>query len=90
MKSLNEGKQEPLTPRETEILALIAKGIGSKQIAGLLSISGNTVANHRKNMLAKMGAKSSAELVFIYLNNTGVGNRYNNLPSNAGMSVKYQ
>jgi DNA-binding CsgD family transcriptional regulator len=76
MNPSNETKQEPLTPRETEILALIAKGIGSKQIAGLLSISGNTVANHRKNMLAKMRAKSSAELVFMYINNSGMGNSY--------------
>jgi len=52
-----------LTPREKEILACIAEGMSSKQIAGKLFISGYTVANHRKNMLLKTGAKSSAELV---------------------------
>jgi DNA-binding CsgD family transcriptional regulator len=52
-----------LTLREIEILDFIAKGFSSKQIADRLSISTNTVANHRRNMLRKRGAKSSAELV---------------------------
>jgi DNA-binding NarL/FixJ family response regulator len=68
--------ERTLTQRETEILGLIAKGLASKQIAGMLSISENTVSNHRKNMLAKMGAKSSAELVYTYLNNPHMGNSY--------------
>ncbi len=52
-----------LTQREKEILAHIASGLSSKQIAGKLEISPNTVNNHRKNMLAKTGARSSAEMV---------------------------
>ena len=52
-----------LTQREKEILSHIAAGLSSKQIAGRLAISENTVANHRKNMLCKTGAKSSAELI---------------------------
>lgn len=55
-----------LTPREREILTLVARGYSSKQIAHQLKISDNTVANHRKNMLARNAAKSSAELVFLY------------------------
>jgi len=54
-----------LTHREKEILYCIAEGLSSKQIAGKLSISENTVANHRKNMLTKMGAKNSAQLLSI-------------------------
>ena len=58
------------TLREREILSCIANGLSSKQIAGKLSISENTVANHRKNMLRKKGAKNSAELItFIMENN---------------------
>lgn len=57
-----------LTTREKEILSCIASGLSSKQIAGKLFISINTVANHRKNMLAKMGARNSAELVRINMN----------------------
>lgn len=52
-----------LTPREREILACIADGLSSKQIANKLFISYYTVSNHRKNMLAKLGARSSAEMV---------------------------
>jgi DNA-binding NarL/FixJ family response regulator len=58
----------PLTSREKEILTYIAEGLSSKQIAGKLLISEYTVANHRKNMLSKMGARNSAELVRININ----------------------
>lgn len=52
-----------LTRREKEILQLMAKGNGSKQIASILFISTKTVDNHRQNMLRKTGSKSSSELV---------------------------
>jgi DNA-binding CsgD family transcriptional regulator len=54
-----------LTHREKEIFYCIADGLSSKQIAGKLAISENTVANHRKNMLLKTGAQNSIELVRI-------------------------
>lgn len=57
-----------LTSREKEILSFIAEGLSSKQIAARLFISENTVNNHRKNMLAKTGARSSAEMVSISIN----------------------
>lgn len=52
-----------LTRREKEILQLLAKGHGSKQIASLLYLSTKTIDNHRQNMLHKTGSKSSSELV---------------------------
>ncbi|WP_175455281.1 helix-turn-helix domain-containing protein [Pricia antarctica] len=52
-----------LTRREKEILQLLTKGHGSKQIASLLHISTKTVDNHRQNMLHKTGSKSSSEMV---------------------------
>src|SRR5690606_21255073 len=52
-----------LSKRELEILKFISKGLSSKQIAGRMSLSINTVNNHRKNMLAKIGCKSSSELM---------------------------
>ncbi|HEA29016.1 MAG TPA: hypothetical protein ENH91_03315 [Leeuwenhoekiella sp.] len=52
-----------LTRRETEILQLLTKGNGSKQIASMLNISTKTVDNHRQNMLHKTGSRSSSELV---------------------------
>ena len=68
MNALSSTYGVRLTAREKEILAFIASGLSSKQIAGKLFISINTVANHRKNMLAKMGARNSAELVRINMN----------------------
>jgi two-component system response regulator NreC len=52
-----------ITPKEREILQLIADGLSSKQIAERLSISFYTVQTHRKNMLAKMGVKNTPELI---------------------------
>jgi DNA-binding CsgD family transcriptional regulator len=52
-----------LSKRELEILKFISKGLSSKQIADRMSLSINTVNNHRKNMLAKMRCKSSSELM---------------------------
>ncbi|HYM94700.1 MAG TPA: response regulator transcription factor, partial [Chitinophagaceae bacterium] len=58
-----KGLQIILSKREKDVLKCIADGLGSKQIASKLSISNNTVNNHRKNMLNKTGCKSSVELL---------------------------
>lgn len=50
-----------LSSREKEILSLIEKGMMSKEIAGLLSISKNTVDRHRQNILEKLRVKNSLE-----------------------------
>ncbi|MGX5816745.1 response regulator transcription factor [Chitinophaga lutea] len=52
-----------LSPRERDILQYMADGLCGKQIADRLDIAENTIANHRKNMLKKTGAKNMAELV---------------------------
>jgi len=57
-----EGKQF-LSKREVEILKSVSAGLSSKQIADKMRLSINTVNNHRRNMLAKIGCKSSAELM---------------------------
>ena len=54
---------EHLTIREKEVLKLIAEGKGSKEIAGLLFISTRTVERHRANIMQKLGAKKTADLV---------------------------
>lgn len=59
----SEEAGQQLSNRETQILRLLAKGKSSKIIAAELSISVNTVNNHRKNMLLKTGACNIAELV---------------------------
>ena len=53
---------EPLTPRELEVLKLIAEGHTSKEIAGMLVISIKTVERHRANMLEKLGMRDRVEL----------------------------
>jgi DNA-binding CsgD family transcriptional regulator len=52
-----------LTPREREILDLLALGNGTKQIADRLVISSKTVKTHVQNILAKLGAASRLEAV---------------------------
>ncbi len=53
-----------LTRREIQVLQCISDGLTSKEIANELSISQFTVANHRKNMINKMGARNSLELAY--------------------------
>lgn len=53
----------PLTPREKEILAHIAKGYTTNDIAELLYISFFTASKHRKNIMKKLKVKNSAELI---------------------------
>jgi FixJ family two-component response regulator len=52
-----------LTSREREILALVASGLMSKQIAGQIGLSEITVKVHRSHIMKKMGARSVADLV---------------------------
>ena len=52
-----------LTPREREILQLIAEGRGSKQVADALGISVKTVETHRANLMRKLAIHSVSELV---------------------------
>jgi DNA-binding NarL/FixJ family response regulator len=53
---------EILTPRETEIVKLIAEAHSSKEIAELLVISPKTVERHRANILEKLGMSDRVEL----------------------------
>jgi DNA-binding NarL/FixJ family response regulator len=53
---------ETLTPRETEIVKLIAEAHSSKEIAELLVISPKTVERHRANILQKLGMSDRVEL----------------------------
>ncbi len=52
----------PLTPREEEIVKLIAEGHSSKDIADILVISVKTVERHRANILDKLGLRDRLEL----------------------------
>ena len=55
-------REDPLTPREREVLKLIAESRSTKQIAAELVISEKTVERHRENMLDKLGMHDRVEL----------------------------
>lgn len=52
-----------LTPKEKEVLQLIAEGYSSKQIAKTFNLSLNTIHVHRNNIMRKLGIHKQAELV---------------------------
>ena len=54
---------EPLTPREKEVLQMLASGLGNKQIAAHLKISEHTAKFHVASILSKLGASSRTEAV---------------------------
>ena len=60
---------EPLTPREREVLRLLASGLGNKEIAAKLKISEHTAKFHVASILGKLGAVSRAEAVSIGMRN---------------------
>ena len=59
----SDEEREELTPRERQILQLIAQGKSNKDIAALLGLSVNTVSVHRNNLMHKMRMHRTAELV---------------------------
>ena len=57
-----EEPADPLTPRELQVLKLIAEAHTTEQIAELLVISPRTVERHRENLLGKLGMRDRVEL----------------------------
>jgi len=55
-------RDDPLTPREQEVVKLVAEGYTNKQIAETLVISEKTVERHRANILDKLGMRDRVEL----------------------------
>ena len=58
-----EAQADPLSPRERQVLQLIAEGRTSRQIAALLNISVKTTETHRSRILEKLGIHETAGLV---------------------------
>jgi DNA-binding NarL/FixJ family response regulator len=57
------GPAVPLTPREEEVVKLIAEAHTNAQIAEMLHLSAKTVESHRANVLRKLGMRDRVELV---------------------------
>ena len=58
-----EAPRDPLTPREQDVVKLIAEAYTNKQIGSILNVSEKTVESHRANVLAKLGMRDRVELV---------------------------
>ncbi len=63
MRDGSVGPEEPLSPREQEVLKLIAEAFTNKQIAETLHVAEKTVESHRGNLLRKLGMRDRVELV---------------------------
>jgi DNA-binding NarL/FixJ family response regulator len=59
----SQGPSVPLTPREEEVVKLIAEAHTNAQIAQILHLSEKTVESHRGNVLRKLGMRDRVELV---------------------------
>lgn len=59
----NQATLDGLTPRENEVLTLLADGASNAEIAMQLSISPKTVARHRENIMGKLNLHTRTELV---------------------------
>jgi DNA-binding NarL/FixJ family response regulator len=55
--------EDPLTPRELEVVKLIAEAYTNRQIADTLGLAEKTVESHRANVLSKLGMRDRVELV---------------------------
>ncbi len=53
----------PLSPRQRQVLALLASGVRAKEIAGCLGLSQTTVRNHIRSVLRRLGSHSQLEAV---------------------------
>ncbi|MFB9245832.1 response regulator transcription factor [Massilia antarctica] len=65
--------QECLTPREVQVLQLIARGHSNKQVAGELALSEDTVKGHLRNIMDKLGANNRTHAVTIGIERGFIG-----------------
>jgi DNA-binding NarL/FixJ family response regulator len=63
MDGTDDAPHDPLTPRELDVVKLIAEAYTNRQIAEILNVSEKTVESHRANVLGKLGMRDRVELV---------------------------
>jgi DNA-binding NarL/FixJ family response regulator len=79
LEAMNQGRDRPkdpiasLTPRQLEVLQLLAEGGSAKEVAASLSISSRTVEFHKYQMMETLGLHTSAELIRFAIKNGLVG-----------------
>lgn len=64
IKRAIEGFDSP-SPRELDVLLLLAQGESTERIASILALSVNTIESHRRHLLDKLNARNTAELIMI-------------------------
>jgi DNA-binding NarL/FixJ family response regulator len=79
LEAMNKGPEQDedpvgrLTPRQLEVLQLLAEGRSAKEVASTLSISARTVEFHKYQMMETLGLHTSAELIHFAIKNGLVG-----------------
>jgi DNA-binding NarL/FixJ family response regulator len=63
MRPDHQGPAHELTPRQREVLQLLAEGRSMKEVAGVLNVTPRTVAFHKYQMMDQLNLKSTAELI---------------------------
>lgn len=58
-----EARNQELTPREQEVVILVAEALNNREIAAKLELAEKTVENHRSNAMKKLGMRDRVELV---------------------------
>lgn len=62
-RGIHDERYNLLSPREQQVMRLVAEGVPSRQIAERLDLSAKTVENHRANLMKKLDVHSKMELV---------------------------
>ena len=72
MHILSAKGEELLTPREKDVVRLVADGFGNREVAQQLGLSAHTVKNYLFNIFDKLGCSSRAELIMYVLSNSAI------------------
>ena len=69
LRVLNSRGTSLLTPREEQVVALVAEGLGNRLIAGELNLSEHTIKKYLFRIFEKLGVSTRVELVLYAVNN---------------------
>jgi DNA-binding NarL/FixJ family response regulator len=69
LRVLNSAGRNLLTPREEQVVALVAEGLGNREIAGELNLSEHTIKKYLYRIFEKLGISTRVELVLYAVNN---------------------